>query len=261
MGFVLTNPGGTAMTGLTFMDTLPAGLTAPNGVTPTCGGSLAIVAGNQLTFTGGTLAGNTSCTITVTVTGATAGVQNNTTGAIGSIETGPGAVSNTATVTVIGPPTISKAFGAPSIALNGTTSLDLTLTNPNATLALSGLSFTDALPAGLTVPNGTTSACGGSLGIAANVLTFTGGTLAGGATCTITVTVTGASAGIQNNTTSALTASGPVAVTGTGSNTATVTIGAAALPSDIPALGPWMLLSLALLLGWGGARLLGERGY
>jgi hypothetical protein len=87
------------------------------------------------------------------------------------------------------------------------------------------------------------------------LMTFSGGTLAAGASCTITVTVTGASAGTQNNTTSAVTASGPFPLMGTPSNTATVTIGAAPSPADIPVLGPWMMLFLALLLGWAGARL------
>src|SRR5205823_4325447 len=119
------------------------------------------------TFSSGTLAAGASCTITVTVTGATAGVQNNTTGPISSNESGAGGPSNTATVTVLAPPTIAKAFGAGSIALSGTTNLDLTLTNPNATVALTGVAFTDSLPSGLTAPNGTTTPCGGTLTITA----------------------------------------------------------------------------------------------
>src|SRR5207302_1140054 len=129
--------------------------------------------------------------------------------------------SNTATVTVVVPPTIAKAFGAGTIALNGTTSLTLTLTNPNATAALSGVSFTDTLPSGLTVPNATTSPCGGSLVVTGNnTLTFSGGTLAVGASCPISVTVTGTTAGVKNNTTGAVgsTEGG----TGATSNTATV---------------------------------------
>ena len=255
MSFLLTNPGGTGLTGVAFSDTLPSGLTAPNGTTATCGGSLVITGSNTLTFTGGALAAGANCTMTVTVTGATAGVQNNTTGPISSNETGVGATSNTATVTVVAPPTIVKSFGAVSIALNGATNLDLTLTNPNATVALSGVAFTDTLPSGLTAPNGTTPVCGGSLVITgSNTLTFTGGTLAAATNCTMTVTVTGVSAGTQNNTTSAVTASGPVSLTGTPSNTATVMIGFAA-PSDIPVLGPWMMLFLGLLLAGAGALL------
>src|SRR5207237_8435830 len=140
-----------------------------------------------------------------------------------STESGPGSPSNTATMTVVAPPTIAKSFGAGSIPLGGTTSLDLTLTNPNATIALSGISFADTLPAGLTAPNGTTATCGGSLVLTGGgTLTFSGGTLAGNANCTITVTVTGTTAGVKNNTTAPISSN----ETGAGgpSNTATVTV-------------------------------------
>lgn len=50
----------------------------------------------------------------------------------------------------LSPPTITKAFCAASIPLNGATSLTFTVTNPN-TSVLTGIAFTDNLPAGLTV--------------------------------------------------------------------------------------------------------------
>jgi len=256
VSFVVTNPGQTPLTGLALMDLLPSGLTAPNGTTPSCGGTLVVTGGSLLTLAGGALAGGASCTITVPLTGSSAGVHVNTTGPISSTETGAGGPSNPATVIVVEPPTIAKTFGVSSVPLNGTTSLDLTLANPNATVALTGLAFTDALPSGLTAPNGTTAPCGGTLTVTgSNLLTFTAGTLAPGASCTVTVMVTGASTGAQNNTTSPLTAIGPITLTGTPSNTATVTIGTAAPVAGIPALGPWMLLFLAALVGLAGARI------
>src|SRR5262249_59323360 len=137
------------------------------------GGTLRITGSNTLTFTGGTLAAGGNCTITVTVTGTTGGVKNNTTGPISSTEGGTGSASNTATVTVVAPPTIAKSFGAATIPLNGTTNLSLVLTNPNATVALGGVSFTDNLPAGLTTPNRTTTPCGGRPVLSrSNPLTF-----------------------------------------------------------------------------------------
>jgi len=67
------------------------------------------------------------------------GVLDNTTGPITSDESGAGATSNTASLTVVPaplPPTIAKGFGAASIPLNGTTSLTFMFTNPNTTRTL-----------------------------------------------------------------------------------------------------------------------------
>ena len=110
---------------------------------------------------GGLPAGG-SCTITVSVTGATAGAKDNTTSAVTSTEGGAGGTAS-ASLMVVAPPTIAKSFGAASIAVNGTTTLTFLLTNPNAATALTGVGFTDTLPAGLVVatPNGLTGACGG----------------------------------------------------------------------------------------------------
>ena len=44
-------------------------------------------------------------------------VKSNTTGALSSTELGTAAASNTATITVVAPPTISKAFGAAAMNL------------------------------------------------------------------------------------------------------------------------------------------------
>src|SRR5207253_4592765 len=93
----------------------------------------------------------TTCTITINVTGTTIGVKPNTTGAISSTESGAGAASNTATLTVIGPPSIGKTFTPSSIPTGATSTLTFTITNPNPTVALTGVGFTDTLVAGLIV--------------------------------------------------------------------------------------------------------------
>jgi hypothetical protein len=153
-------------------------------------------------------------------------VQNNTTGPVSSTESGPGATSNTASITVIGPPSIAKAFGAASIQLNGTTTLSFTITNPNATVALSGVGFGDTLPAGLTVatPNGLTGSCGAgtiTTGTVSgfSVVNLSGGTIAAGGSCTFSVNVVGTSGGHKINTTGTVTSN-----EGGSGNQATATI-------------------------------------
>src|SRR4029077_19584610 len=123
--FNISNPNAdVALTGVAFTDALPAGLVVAthNGLTNSCSGTVAAGAGSgSISLTGGTLAASASCTISLNVQGIAAGVQNNTTGPISATESGAGATSNTASITVIGPPSIAKAFGAASINLNGTT--------------------------------------------------------------------------------------------------------------------------------------------
>jgi fimbrial isopeptide formation D2 family protein len=216
--FNISNPNtNLALTGVAFSDALPAGLAVatPNGLTSSCGGTTTAAAGSgSISLSGGSLAANGSCTISLNVTGVQAGVQNNTTGQISSNETGAGATSNTASITVIGPPSISKAFGAASINLNATTTLTFTITNPNATVALTGVGFGDTLPAGLTIPNpnGLTGSCGSgtiTTGTVSgfSVVNLSGGTIAAGGSCTFSVNVTGTSGGHKVNTSGTVTSS------------------------------------------------------
>jgi arabinogalactan endo-1,4-beta-galactosidase len=108
------------------------------------------------------------------------------------------------------PPTIVKAFGAASVALNASTSLTFTLTNPNGSSSLSSVAFTDSFPAGLVVatPNGSTGTCGGgtiSATAGATSVSLSGATLAANASCTFAVNVVGIASGTQNNVTGAVT--------------------------------------------------------
>lgn len=116
------------------------------------------------------------------------------------------------------PPTMTKSFSPNPVAVGATSSLTFTVTNPNAGVSLSGVAFTDILPAGLTVANSTTSQCGGTNNVVTNAATrtiaMTGGTIAAGGSCTITATVTAATAGPHTNV------SGFVTSTTTGTNNA-----------------------------------------
>jgi arabinogalactan endo-1,4-beta-galactosidase len=108
------------------------------------------------------------------------------------------------------PPTISKAFGAASVQVNRSTSLTFVLSNPNTGSSLSGVGFTDMLPAGLLVatPNGLTGTCGGGT-IAATAgsssVSLTGATLTASSSCNFFMNVAAMAPGTQNNVTTAVT--------------------------------------------------------
>ena len=108
------------------------------------------------------------------------------------------------------PPNLSKAFGASSVALNGTTSMTFNLSNPNTSQTLSGIGVADTLPSGQVVatPNALTGTCGGGTITAAagsNRVSISGATLSAGTSCSFSLNVTGVTSGTQNNTTGAVT--------------------------------------------------------
>ncbi len=226
LSFTISNPNAaTALTGVAFIDTLPAGLVVatPNGLTGTCGGgTITATAGTgTVSLAGASLPAASQCTFSVSATGTTAGVKNNSV-SVTSIEGGPGN-TGTASVTVTTTLTISKTFGAASIPLNGTTSLTFLITNPNAALGLTGVAFTDTLPAGLVVatPNGLSGSCGSgtiTATAASATVTLSGGTIAASGSCTFALNVTGTSAGVKSNSVTVSSAE-----TGQG-NTATASV-------------------------------------
>ena len=133
------------------------------------------------------------------------------------------------------PPTLTKGFAPNPIAVGGVATLTFTLANPNAT-SLSGLQFTDTLPAGTqvaAVPSSTTN-CAGSPTWAptagATALAFgqvTGATLAAGGACTVSVDVTATTTGPHVNVSGFVSSTeGGTNSTGTGSASATLTANA-----------------------------------
>ena len=179
--------------------------------------------GSPVTLSGGTATSASTTTLAAgnhTVTANYSG-DTNFTSSSGSLSGGQ---------VVIAPPSISKSFGASSILVGGSTSLSFTVTNPAAnTVSLTGVSFTDTLPAGLTVaaPNGLTGSCGGGTITAtagAGTVSLSGATLATNSNCTFSVNVTGTTAGVQNNSVTVSSTNG-----GTG-NTATASVTVIAPP-------------------------------
>jgi uncharacterized repeat protein (TIGR01451 family) len=261
--FTLTNPNpGSALTGVGFTDTLPGGLVVatPSGVASTCGGTVTAVAGSgSVTLASGGLPAHGSCMIALNVTGTTGGAKNNTTSAVTSNEGGTGGTAS-ASLVVVAPPTIAKAFGGASIGVNGTTTLTFTLTNPNATTALTGVGFTDTLPAGLAVaaPNGLTGSCGGGTITAtpgATTAGLAGATLAAGTSCVFAINVRGVTPGAQVNTTDAVMSANAGVGNAASASITVLPPGGVVTPAQIPTLSLFVLAVLAIMVLLGGVRI------
>src|SRR5262249_12997111 len=169
--------------------------------------------------------GNATSTSTLTITG-TISTDSDTYTVDATDECGVAVPTETATLTVVLPPTVSKAFSPTTIPLNGVSTITLTLTNPNAGVTLTGVNFSDNFPAGLQVANPATptSTCSGTWNATPGdtTLNFGGGTLAPGTSCMVTVKVTATTAGVINNATNAPQSN--EGGTGVASNTATLTV-------------------------------------
>ncbi|MFL6247504.1 MAG: hypothetical protein ACJ74H_15870 [Thermoanaerobaculia bacterium] len=143
---------------------------------------------------------------------------------------------------------VTKAFDPAAIDLRVPSStLTITIHNPNNSPE-TGLTFTDTYPSGMTNTQPAASNCGGTVNgaVGAGFVHLTGGTLAAGATCTVTAFVTVSEAGSYVNTLPA----GTVTTPGTQNlapATATLTAG-----EGIPVLSRELLLLVAAILAMAG---------
>lgn len=143
------------------------------------------------------------------------------------------------------PPLFTASFVPSSVSPGQTSTLRFTVDNTAATVDATGLEFANALPAGLVVapePNAT-STCGGSLTATAGsgTVSFTGGSVAAGATCVVTVEVRAQTLGTYDNVSDVLTSS--LGESGTAAATLRVTNAI----TSVPTLGTWGLLALSIL--------------
>ncbi len=200
----LTNNAEIALDDAGFVDQLPDGLGILEGTgdRPACGGTLH-VSSNGVALQDGHLDAGENCAVEVTVTGLEAGVFTNTATAA------PGNDEASADLAVVAPPAVAKSF-APDIVRNGgTTTLTVTLTNPNPTIALTEVQVADVLPSGMrfaSPPNEATT-CGGNVELTSAIsdrLDLTDGTIAAGGSCTISASVTVRGAGSVTNNVFAL---------------------------------------------------------
>ena len=104
------------------------------------------------------------------------------------------------------PPTIGKVFNPLIINAGGSSTLTITLSNANPSIAKLIANFVDTLPAGVTMtPNTATTTCsGGAVSNDANTVTLTtNSTIPANGSCTITVAVTSAVGGNHINSVAA----------------------------------------------------------
>ena len=215
--FDITNNTSSPLTGLTFTDNLPAGVTiaTPANASTDCFDATLTApdGGDTITFSGGRVGGAESCIVTVDVTSSTPGVHTNVSGALIS-GTGSSGTATADLTVVADRPGFSKSFNPSTVSFGERSTLTFTIDNSANSSAAYSLTFTDNLPSGMVVANpanaatsctgGTLSAVGGS-----SVISYSGFTgdasVAAGGTCTVTVDVVANSAGALNNISGELT--------------------------------------------------------
>ena len=188
---------------------------------------------STVTLTGGTIPAGGSCTVTVPVTAPVAGSYFNALIA-GALQTdnGTNAAPAVATLTVLPviPPTLSKSFSPATILAGGSSTLTITLSNPNNTIATLTAPLTDTLPSGVVVAGSVISTCippppagvntqqltsqprietvafrmpakvRAWLTAGGSTVSMAGGSIPAASSCTVTVPVTAAAAGSYTNT-------------------------------------------------------------
>jgi hypothetical protein len=226
MEFTITNTSATSSAAdITFTDNLSAFY---SGVTPTslpapgfCGGGSGavvfdVLGDSTLLVNGASLPAGGSCTFTVGLqipAGGPGGDYPNVTSAVAGTVGGTPVIGfpTSDTLTVLSAPRVTKSFTDDPVAPGGTVTLEFTITHEVAAPAdATAISFSDDLTSVITGLAATglplNDVCGAGSQISGTTnLTFTGGTLAPGASCTFSVPVTvppTAVPGVFPNTTS-----------------------------------------------------------
>ncbi len=226
-------------TGVAFTDDLTtlvpalAGLTFASLLSNDCGGSVSGVGGTTIGFTGGTLAPEASCTISVSLSvpaAATPASYTNTTSTVTGTVDGSPVVGNTASddLFVEPVPLLTKEFMGDPVNPGDTIVLEFTATNTSTTSSATDVAFQDLFETVLATASATpgNGCCGGGSictftpllnlpgsSVVPATLTISGGTLAPagmpGDSCTFSVTLDvgiDAAPGIYPNTTTEITA-------------------------------------------------------
>jgi uncharacterized repeat protein (TIGR01451 family) len=284
-----TNPNSTAASlSAPFTDTLPTGVVTSGSASTTCAGGTASTGGpsataqirasitplwfgtpSTVTLTGGTIPANGSCVLTVDVVAPNGGSYINTLAA-GDLttsngnNTAPAVATLTVNSVVVVTPTLGKAFSPATVNAGKTSTLTITLTNPDGTAATLSAPLTDTLPTGVVISSSASTTCVGGTAstdgpsVTAQVrasitplwfgtpstVTLTGGTIPANGSCVLTVDVVAPNGGSYINTLAAgdlMTSNGNNAAaavaTLTVSTPSPITLGKAFSPATINAGG------------------------
>jgi hypothetical protein len=189
---ILNKTGNPAQSGLSFVETLPAGVTATIA-NSTCGGEASVPsssAGGKIVLTGGLIAsGTASCSVTANLTATNTG----TTEQSFVIESAKltnlqgGLVSGVTDLTLTVTPVLTLNAAIIPMLDGGNSTLTITINNEFGRPVQNGLAFVETLPTDLKATVTNAAQCGGTLTASGTSLTFSGGKLASGdASCTLT---------------------------------------------------------------------------
>mgnify|MGYP002364431658 CR=1 FL=1 len=227
----VTNNGPDTATAVTVTDPLPVGLTYVSA-TPSQGGPCTNTAGT-VTCPIGSLAAGGTATITLVATGTTTGAKSNTATVAGSAvrELVPGnnsAIVITTVSAACADVSLTKTLPAGGVNAGQNASFTLTARNNSATTSATGVTVTDPLPAELTFVSATPSQGGPCT--AGPPVNCPLGTLAPGATATVTLVATGNTVGRPLNTAVATMSEGD---SNPANNTGWVWVGIQPLVADL----------------------------
>jgi len=204
----LVNPGTQPLSGITFTDSIPTNMLLADPASPsvgTCGGNIAPAGDRKsFTFSGGALAGNASCKLTIKAVMIVTGNLINTIGA-NSVATDQGATNlqpTSATLTNLSSVAVTKKFAPNPVSPGSVSQLTLTIKKVGIGIGLTGLGVTDTLTGGLTIASSPapTTTCGGTLTATSGTTSvqLSGGTMPVGVTsCTIVVSISAPSTGLN----------------------------------------------------------------
>ena len=200
MTITLVNPLSSALSNISFTDSLPTNMLLADPPEPnvgTCNGTI-IPASDRKSFTysGGNLAGNGSCKLTIKAIMEVTGNRINTIPAY-AVTTTQGATNvdpTSATLTNLSSVGLTKEFSPNPVTPGSVSQLTLTINKIGIGIGLTGLGLTDTLTGGLTISDSpaATNTCGGTLNVpnGGTVISLSGGVMPMGTdTCTIVVSI------------------------------------------------------------------------